>query len=159
MPLLFGMPRKPKTVEERLFSRVEKTDTCWIWNGSTDRKGYGRIMVDNKPRLAHRVSYEIRFGTVTDGIFVCHSCDNPSCINPDHLWLGTNRDNAFDMIEKGRWKKPPTMPGEANPLAKLTRDAVTEIRAVKGNTKALAQKYGVSITAIKRARTGAGWKD
>jgi hypothetical protein len=153
------MPHKIKPVEERFFSKIEKTDSCWTWTGSKDRKGYGRIMVGSKPCLAHRVSYEIRFGPVTKGLFVCHSCDNPTCVNPDHLWLGTNRDNAYDMMEKGRWKQPPVLPGEANPLAKLTREAVIEIRSVKGNTKALAHKYGVSITAIKRARTGAGWKE
>lgn len=155
--------RKAASLEHRLFSKVEKTPECWVWTGSKDRKGYGRLVVNEAgravPRLAHRLSYQLLVGPIPDKMFVCHRCDNPSCVNPEHLWIGTNRDNALDMVEKGRWKQPPTMPGENNPTAKLTREAVQEIRSIIGQTKSLAQKYGVSISAIKRARSGRGWSD
>ena len=157
-----GAMTKPRSIEERLFAKVTKTDGCWIWTASKDKKGYGRLMVKegdrHVPRLAHRLSYLCLVGPIPDGQFVCHRCDNPACVNPAHLWLGSNRDNAYDMISKGRWKQPPVLPGERNPCSKLTREAVEEIRSVVGNTKALAEKYGVSITAVKRARNGQGWK-
>ena len=153
---------KPRSIEERLFSKVNKTADCWIWTGSKDRKGYGRLMVKegdrNVPRLAHRISYTCLVGPIPEGLFVCHRCDNPACVNPAHLWLGSNRDNAYDMIQKGRWKQPPTMSGRHNPNAKLTPEAVEEIRSTVGQTKALSQKHGVCVSAIKRVRSGRGWK-
>lgn len=96
------------TIEERFWLRVMKTDTCWIWNGWSGNKNYGRMSIYDKgkmkniPTLAHRVSWELHNGKIPHGIHVLHKCDNPPCVNPDHLFLGTHKDNMMDMSKKGR---------------------------------------------------------
>ncbi len=85
----------------RLMHYVNKTDTCWLWTGSCDIKGYGKTNIGSKVMSAHRAFYETFIGPIND-MFVCHSCDIPSCVNPDHLWLGTHEDNMRDMHSKGR---------------------------------------------------------
>lgn len=76
--------------------------TCWYWMGQVDRDGYGKVRFNGKYPTAHRASYEMHIGPISPGLCVCHSCDEPSCVNPDHLWLGTVADNARDREAKGR---------------------------------------------------------
>lgn len=91
------------TPEERFWSHVEKTDGCWHWLAYRDRRDYGRFMVAaGKPMLAHRFSYLLAYGELPDDLHVCHHCDTPSCVRPDHLFLGTDADNLRDMARKGR---------------------------------------------------------
>ena len=96
-----------KTLKARFWEKVDKTDDCWVWISSKisskPNRGYGRIWVNGKPELAHRISWEIANGPIPKGMQVLHRCDNPSCVRPDHLFLGTQRDNMQDSIEKGRW--------------------------------------------------------
>lgn len=97
-----------RPLSERLWNKVDKTDTCWVWTGAVDRKGYGKIGVgsskDGTRRLeiVPRAAWQVTNGPIPDGLFVCHTCDNPRCCRPDHLWLGTCSDNLRDMSEKGR---------------------------------------------------------
>lgn len=91
--------KKRPSLEARFWSRVEKSDGCWIWRGSRIPQGYGRMVGD---RYAHRFSWEIHFGEIPVGKFVCHSCDNPPCVNPAHLWIGDARANSQDRDRKGR---------------------------------------------------------
>jgi hypothetical protein len=85
-------------------SHIVKTDSCWIWNGPLFKSGYGRISNREKKLRAHRVSYEFYVGPIPDGLNVLHRCDNPLCVNPDHLFVGTHLDNMKDMEAKGRAK-------------------------------------------------------
>lgn len=91
---------------ERLWERVTKTTGCWVWRGTTNNKGYGMLGIGRERQvLAHRVAWESANGHVPDGMFVCHKCDNPRCVRPDHLFLGTNSDNIQDSIAKGRFRR------------------------------------------------------
>jgi len=88
---------------EKLYNNVIIIDDCWIWMGSRSKKGYGVFNIKGKQKKAHRISYEFHKGEIPDGLFVCHRCDTPQCINPDHLFLGTNHDNMQDAMNKGRF--------------------------------------------------------
>lgn len=88
--------------EDRFFQKIEKTKTCWFWKGALNSKGYGSFAVERKSKLAHRYSYELHKGEIPKGMLICHSCDIPKCVNPDHLWAGTASDNAKDMFNKNR---------------------------------------------------------
>ena len=130
---------------------------CWCWTASVGDHGYGQLNITRKPRLAHRLSWEIARGPIPQDTCVLHRCDNRRCVNPDHLFLGTRADNVADMISKGR-KRTLTRRGAAHHMAKLTEDDVRAIRRdytfgtarVKSETSAtgLARRYGVSKKAI-----------
>lgn len=87
---------------QRFWNKVEKTDGCWLWTASKNRQGYGYFRFDGKMMKAHRMAWLLVHGEIPEGMLVCHTCDNPSCVNPEHLWLGTNQDNQNDMNAKGR---------------------------------------------------------
>ena len=156
-----GHPQDPVP---RFWAKVAKAgpDECWEWLG-TKKKGYGYLHSREANRKwktrAHRFSYELHNGPIPDGLVVCHTCDNPGCVNPAHLWLGTDEDNVADRLVKGRSARHL---GRANPMSKLDEKAVRAIRFDEsGSHEALARKYGVSrrlIGAIKR-RERWGWLD
>ena len=87
---------------KRFWDKVDKTGECWIWTAYTKTDGYGQFKFDGKMRGAHRMAWLLTNGEIPDGMLVCHTCDNPSCVNPNHLFLGTNQDNADDKMNKGR---------------------------------------------------------
>lgn len=86
----------------RFWSKVNKSDNCWEWRAGRNTKGYGVFNMENAPRLAHRVAYEMLCGKIPAGLFLCHHCDNPACVRPDHMFIGTASDNNWDMVRKGR---------------------------------------------------------
>ena len=141
---------------ERFWNKVNKQaeNGCWEWTASVNNKGYGWFRLDGKNRGAHRVSWMLQHGAVPGGLFVLHRCDNPSCVNPDHLWLGTNADNMRDKVEKGR---APALPGESNGQAKLTEADVIAIRADHRSLRAIAAEYGVSHALIGYIKRGDHW--
>ncbi|SRR5258706_2154115 len=102
------MPRPLISLEEFFWQRVNKTDYCWLWTGRTQIFGYGLINLGRKGKTigAHRASWEIHHGPIPDGLLVCHTCDNPPCVNPEHLFLGTYIDNMKDAWKKGRLHLP-----------------------------------------------------
>lgn len=87
---------------KRFFDKVDKTEDCWNWTASSRGQGYGAFKINGKVIDAHRVSWTIHFGEIPNGLFVCHKCDNKKCVNPDHLFLGTQKDNMNDCLQKGR---------------------------------------------------------
>ncbi len=150
--------QSPLPILDRFWSYVAKTETCWLWTGAKRGKaGYG-VFTPKTPRLvfAHRFSYELHFGSIPEGVFVCHTCDTRICVRPDHLFLGTHQDNMSDMVEKGRSAK-----GEKVVPHKLTSEQVQAIRlrhAAGEPIKALAVEYGVSNNSAWSIVTGRAWK-
>jgi hypothetical protein len=155
-------------ITERFWRNVEKTDGCWWWGGSKRRGDYGVIGRNDgsgKNVMAHRFSYELHKGAIPDGMIVMHSCDNPACVNPDHLSVGTHKDNTRDMIDKGRRSKYAGAPsvGAKNGRAVLNDEKVRYIRAecsgsggIKGYAR-LARELGVSEVAVRNAALGKTW--
>lgn len=145
------------TPDDYLLKRINKDgpNGCWIYTGATDRRGYGRPARKHKRYYAHRRSYEIHKGPIPAGMLVLHKCDNPPCCNPDHLFLGTDADNAQDKARKGR-----ALDGANNMHAKLTEQQVIEIRALRGKTtqREASERYGVSQTAICAIFNRRTWK-
>lgn len=155
-----------QTLAERFWRDVVQGEGCWIWQGTRVGKGYGDLVFRGKRYYAHRVSFELHFGAVPPGLFVCHHCDNPPCVRPDHLFAGTVRDNAIDMTRKGRHPgigRPSVerlARGERQALAKLTDEAVVEIRQryADGATGVeLALEYDMTASALRQVVRGETW--
>lgn len=131
---------------------------CWEWNGPRSNTGYGVVYHAGETLIASRVAYRLWKGDEPGDLFVCHTCDNPPCINPEHLWLGTNADNMRDMAEKGR---ADSKPGELTHNAKLTDEAVREIRTRRAAGEVgslLASEYGVTESCISQVATYRSWR-
>ena len=145
--LLYADIYPMKDVKERIeaLSVKEPNSGCWLWEGSVHGKGYGHIWYNGSNRKAHRVSYEVYTGEIPSGMVVMHKCDNPSCVNPSHLSLGTNQDNMDDRNNKGRQAR-----GETSGNAKLKADDVIFIRENFGKyTKhELVKMFGVTYPTI-----------
>lgn len=154
--------------EEKFWSKVDKSGECWLWS-CTMPNGYGVFSSGNKTFAAHRYAYEISKGAIPAGMDVCHSCDVRNCVNPAHLWVGTRRDNMRDASAKGRCNhhpiahQPPCLQGENHPQARLTLANVEAIRGQFtgkwGNMQEIANKYGVSRTAISDVIHGKTWNN
>lgn len=133
---------------DRLMERiaVDGMTGCWNWTGSK-RGNYGSMRVGGAMQQVHRLSYEVHRGPIPGGICVCHRCDNPVCINPDHLFLGTHCDNMADKVSKSRQSST------------LSVADVLEIRAASGVVlRALSERYGVSVPQISYIRSGKKWR-
>lgn len=168
-----------RTTAERFWEKVQKSESCWLWTAARTRAGYGKMGVYdglvNRTVETHRVSWEIHHGAIPDGLWVLHNCpdgDNPLCVRPDHLWLGTHTDNMRDMLAKGRagvWTHPERLPhgdahwtragvvllprGDAHRNTKITDVQVVDVRtryAAGGVTqKYLADEFKVSKSLIQ----------
>lgn len=155
-------------LEERFWKKVDKSagpDECWPWMAARLPRGYGITSINRKNRLSHRVAYALTHGDVPTGFFVCHSCDNPPCCNPSHLWVGTQMDNMKDMSRKSRGGANRGHAGNT----RLTEDQVRAIRnewtpqpkgpGLKvGSTRELAMRFGVSRATIQQLLEGKSWK-
>lgn len=153
---------QPKTPEERFWAKVDRRGPheCWPWTGSRNRKGYGNFYPERtRPIGATHAALLYGAGvSVPVGLLVRHKCDNPPCVNPAHLELGTVKDNARDMVERGRLRIGRRYRGEANAQAKLDEAAVRAIRASGEGDAALALMFGVSRSAVRFARIGRTWR-
>lgn len=150
-------------LDVRLWQRVTKTETCWNWTGKTSPKGYGAMRYHGRRILVHRASWELAYGPIPPDQNVLHHCDNPACVRPDHLFLGTLADNNHDMQSKGRYGGGAPS-GEANPASKLTEEQVRIIRDTYKphhptyGASALSRQFGVSSSAIRRVLHHITWQ-
>lgn len=143
-----------KSPADRFWTKVEKTDECWLWTGATNDSGYGVVRVGSGPSRrmarAHRASYEMAYGPIPDGRMVCHRCDNPPCVRPDHLFLGDCADNLGDMARKLRVTH-----------AKLDPEKVREIRALAADGWShprISERFGINVTSVRRVVIRRNWK-
>jgi hypothetical protein len=143
-----------KTPEERFWKKVEKTSTCWNWIGGKKGGGYGEFGLNYKMVGAHKFSYELHKGKISNGKFVLHTCDNPGCVNPEHLFLGTQTDNMSDCVRKNRLN-------HFGGMKILTKEQIKNIKKLYSmreykfsrinSTRALAIAFSVSRTTIRKA--------
>lgn len=153
------MGRYDQDVLDRFWSKVrksEETDGCWLWTASLHTEGYGHFGLRGRIVRAHRVSWEIANGvTVPDGMKLCHTCDNPPCVRPDHLFIGTDAENAKDKVRKGRSPR-----GEEAPKVRLTNDSVqriVELRRQGVPRKDVARLSDIDPSVITRIMSGQIW--
>lgn len=148
------------TTIKRFWLKVDKTKDCWEWTACKDRGGYGIFGYSKHKNVkAHRMSWSLAHGDIPEGLLVCHHCDNPSCVRPNHLFLGTLKDNAYDMIRKGR---KVVLKGEELSFAKLTERQVRTIKELWSKKvctrKQLEEIFNVAKTTVYTITTGTTWK-
>ena len=147
-------PREP--LADRYWRHVIKTDDCWQWTGRVDKDGYGKLKFDYKQLKANRVSWELHFGPIPPGAWVLHTCDNPPCTRPDHLFLGTHADNMKDRHAKRR-----DASGSGHGRAKLTESDIPPIRAALAageSMTSIGKRYGVNSGTIFFIAAGKHWQ-
>jgi len=134
---------------------------CWNWTAVADASGRGKFLLDRRTERAPRVAYMLDRGEIPAGMLVCHRCDNPGCVNPSHLFLGTQKDNMGDAKSKGRAVPPPVMRGEDHPESKLTEEQVRGILSYLGagfSKKAVARHFKVSPLLVRQIASGKAWR-
>ena len=140
---------KQNKIKKRFWDKVKKGDNCWEWLGAKARGNYGDFKVNKKNILAHRFSYQINKGKISKGLYILHTCDNPSCVNPEHLWQGTQLENMRDCHNKGRGAR-----GKKIWNYKLKQVQVNEIRKKynkgKITQRELAKQYNVDSSHISK---------
>lgn len=159
-----------RTLQERFSEKVspEPMSGCWLWTGAADPNGYGHIRAGGKkmPQVgAHRVAWELANGTIPDGLFVCHRCDNPACVNPAHLFLGTSGDNMRDKVRKGRCgdtRAHRVARGSGHHKAKLNEETVVDVKRLLSEgrltQKEIGRRFGISQTAVHYINIGRNWR-
>ncbi len=145
--------RRGIDIKERLFEKIEKTNTCWIWKGCLIESGYGTIGYKGKNFVVHRLMYELFVAKIPEGMLACHICDNKLCCNPSHIFLGTHKDNLVDMVNKKRSNF-----GEKHHNARLKTEEAREIKFSKEKNTILSDRFKVSAGHIDNIRLGIRWK-
>ena len=171
------IPELTQKQEQNFWAKVDKTPgfgpngDCWEWIASKNECGYGWFRIGKYTYKAHRAVYKLIYGLIPINLCILHSCDNPSCVNPSHLWLGTQIDNIRDKVKKGRGRPGGasgdkngmhTHPESTSPRAKLTADQVLEIRAEyakgKHSYRELGNKWGINHSVIGKIIRRETWK-
>lgn len=152
-----------KPLAERFWAKVNKTEACWLWTGGNKGRTSHGVIQEGRPSrrllLAHRVSWEMHNGPVPEGLMVCHTCDVGACVNPAHLFLGTQADNLHDMDAKGR-RVAVVQRGESHAMVKLTEQQVVEIRQLARmglNGPQIAARFGVYKNSVYNILNGKTW--
>lgn len=136
---------------ESFWRQVVKTESCWVWTGNKNKTGYGQYKMPGHSYRTHRASWQMAFGPIPKGMQVLHHCDNPSCVNPDHLFLGTHKDNMADCAAKGRIVLPNQV-GENHSGHKLTEEEVRQIKGLLNQCShaQISKMYGISRSVVTR---------
>ncbi len=155
---------KPTPLEERFWSKVEKTPTCWLWKGAhkIGKDAYGFIHFNGKLISTHRASWQMVNGPIPENMCILHSCDNPPCVNPAHLRIGTRRENSMDMVNRNR--HPTLLNAKSKIASKFTEKKILEIRDLKRKKPylsyaSIARTYKVTPTAISFIIRRHVWKN
>ena len=139
---------------DRLLQKAQRSDGCWIWRGAVNRGagGYGWFRLDGEAQLAHRASWILHNGPIPDGMHVLHKCDVRLCVNPAHLFLGTNADNVADKVGKGRVSR-----GEGH-MGRFTEEQIRAMRASTGTTREIASRFETSSSYVSAVKRGKYWR-
>ena len=145
--------------DNRFWTKVDKSGECWIWKGCIGKEwGYGSLGRHKRTWLAHRWAWTLTYGAIPTGKLICHHCDNPPCVNPEHLFIGTDKDNANDRDQKGRHGKAL---GEKNPHAKLSANKIRSIRKLCADglsQSKVAKLFGVTQGSIHLIVSRKQWR-
>jgi hypothetical protein len=148
-----GRPRIPLSEKiEKHITRIPESG-CWIWMSTIENSGYGRVCDGKKPFYAHRVAYEQKYGSIPNGKMALHHCDIRCCVNPDHLFIGSQKDNMIDKMLKNRQAK-----GEKHGNSRLTESQALEAKFSSEKPEVLAKKFGYSASGIRQIKAGTAWK-
>lgn len=156
-----------KPLEQRLHDAIKiNNNGCWEWVKNRNKDGYGGLRYKSKTWMAHRLSYTFYKGPIPEGMLVCHKCDNPPCINPDHLFIGNNSDNMMDAYRKGRWKgvlgyRKKTCKGENHWYSKFKPEIILEIRKLfKSGLRIIdiCNKYNMNHATVSDICKRRSWK-
>lgn len=154
-----GHWRRHASPHKRFWGKVDMSGECWLWTASRLPEGYGQFTFHRRTFRAHRFSYELHFGPIPEDMLICHHCDNPPCVNPDHLFLGTDADNAADRKKKNR---AASIKGVKNGRAKLTESQVLEIRRLyipgKITQRQIGNMFGIHNSIVSDIVRGEYWK-
>ncbi len=144
------------SVKDRIdhYTMVDPNSGCWLWTGAVDKNGYGKLTIQYRDERAHRAAYVEYNGAIPDGMVVCHKCDTPGCVRPDHLFLGTHADNIADRDAKGRHVP---LPGELNGNAKMTDVRARLIKRAKGSQRQIGEFFGVCQQTVSNIKRGKIW--
>lgn len=143
---------------ERFWKKVDigALDECWEWTAAKMERGYGVFSIGDKTYLAHRLAWQFSYGVIPEGLFMCHHCDNPGCVNPRHLFLGTQTDNMQDAAKKGRMAR-----GDVHAQSKLTENEVLEIRKLlaqgERSQQDIGDEFDVHQATVSKIKLGARW--
>lgn len=137
-----------------VMGKTDRSTDCWVWTGTRNRAGYGVVCI-KRNRSAHRTAYEVFVGPIPSDLIVCHKCDNPPCVNPEHLFLGTQQDNATDSKNKGRRAR---LSGEECATSKLSEAQVIAIRKDPRGCERIARDYGITARNVRHIITRYTWR-
>lgn len=149
------LPRRMQSILDHELVQPEPNCGCWLWTGTRTKLGYGRLTYQGANCKAHRLAWELANGPIPSGMGILHRCNNPSCVNPDHLYPGNQAQNYHDMVRAGRDKC--VLRGEDRPDAKLTEEQVLAIRSDSRSCSMVAREYGMNKSTINHIRTRRRW--